>query len=285
MENSKRPLRVGIVSFLNSWPLAWSFLTGDHDPGVQPCFLRPSEVADQLARGELDIGLIPSAELQRIPGLSLIPGLCVASDREVTSVLLVSKVPIEEIRRVGLDTSSRTSAVLVQVLLAARGIKAEYTAVGPDLETMFDGNDAALVIGDLALEVDRDRFLVIDLASEWRRLTDLPFVFAVWAAKPLPAGTSEAGLIETFQRSLEAGRENLDAVVDRAVHELGLDPQLVRRYLSDNLNYDLGIAELASLVDFFRRGHALGLLPRPMPLRFLEAGVEEIQSAPESSRR
>lgn len=276
MESSTTPLRVGIVSFLNSWPLAWSFLTGEHrardtSPQVAPSFLRPSEVADQLARGEVDIGLIPSAELQRIPSLSLVPGLCVASDREVTSVLLVSKVPIEEIRRVGLDTSSRTSAVLVQILLAARGVRAEYTPVAPNLETMFEGNDAALVIGDLALEIDRDRFLVFDLASEWRTLTDLPFVFAVWAVRPLPAGVSEGALIEIFHHSLEYGRDHLDAVVARAVHELGLDAQQVRRYLTDNLKYDLGIGELASLVEFFRRGHALGLLPRPMPLRFLEA--------------
>ncbi|MBZ0114558.1 MAG: menaquinone biosynthesis protein [Thermoanaerobaculia bacterium] len=278
MEISTTPLRVGIVSFLNSWPLAWSFLTGvhpslEHELRVTPSFLRPSEVADQLAQGEVDIGLIPSAELQRIPDLSLIPGLCVASDREVTSVLLVSKVPIEEIRRVGLDTSSRTSAVLVQILLAARGVRAEYTPVAPNLETMFDGNDAALVIGDLALEIDRDRYLVVDLASEWRALTDLPFVFAVWAVRPLPADVPEPMLVDLFRQSLEWGRSSLDAVVERAVRDLDLDPGQVHRYLTEHLKYDLGIEELASLVEFFRRGHALGLLPRPMPLRFLEAGA------------
>lgn len=258
--------RVGIVSFLNSWPLAWAFLTGRHEPRFAPRFLRPSLVADHLQSGAVDIGLIPSAELQRIADLRVIPGLCVASDQEVTSVLLVSKVPVEQIRRVGLDTSSRTSAVLVQILLAARGIDATFHPVEPQLEGMLRDNDATLLIGDPALEVDRERYAVLDLASEWRNLTGLPFVFAVWAVRREVAAP---GLVEAFSSSLELGLEEIEEIVARAHTQLGLPADRTRRYLTRHLQYRLGRAELASLEEFFRRGHALGLLPQPRSIEFL----------------
>ena len=270
MDSKPQTTRVGIVSFVNSWPLAWAFLTGRHASEIEPVFLRPSEVADRLARGDVDVGLIPSAELQRIPDLSVVPGLCVASDREVTSVLLVSKVPIESIRRVGLDTSSRTSAVLVQILLAARGVCAEFVPLEPDLGEMLRSNDAALLIGDPALKVDRSHYFVLDLASEWRRLTDLPFVFAVWAVR---RGAETRQLVDSLRQSLELGLKELDLIVGEADEKMGLGRQPVRQYFTESLKYHLGDEELASLREFFERGARLGLLPKPKELRFTRRGV------------
>jgi chorismate dehydratase len=260
-------LRVGIVQYLNAWPLAWSFLSGQAPAELQPHYLPPSRVADALASGELEVGLVPSAELQRIPDLRVVPGLCIASQHEVRSVLLVSRLPLRAIRRVALDESSRTSAVLVRLLLAERfGVRPEAVAARPDLEAMLADADAALLIGDPALRVPRERFHVVDLAAEWRALTGLPFVFAVWAVVP---GVEERGLAGWLAASLAAGQRELPAMVERAVAQLGLTAPEVETYLTRHLSYHLGAPEQASLDEFFRRAHHHGLLPAPRPLRYL----------------
>jgi chorismate dehydratase len=178
-------LRVGIVNFLNSKPLAWGFLKGHHADLFAPSYHPPALVARLLAQGNLDIGLIPSIEVQRIPNLRVLPDMCIAARHEVRSVLLVSRGPVEEIRRVALDQNSRTSATLVRILLKERyGLNPEYLHERPDPERMLSEADAALIIGDPALRVDRERYRIIDLAEEWNALTGLPFVFAVWAVRP-----------------------------------------------------------------------------------------------------
>jgi chorismate dehydratase len=264
-------LRVGIVHYLNSWPLAWSFLAGPVPVGTEAIYLSPSRVADGLAAGELDVGLIPAAELQRIPGLSVVPGLCIASQHEVKSVLLVSRVPPAEIRTVALDESSRTSAVLVQLLLAERhGVRPEVAPFRPDLPAMLATADAALLIGDPALRVDRTGLHVVDLAAEWRSLTGLPFVFAVWAtAAGVEHGAAATGLPALFAGSLAVAERDIDRLVAAAAAEVGLPAAEVRTYFTEHLSYRLGETERASLEEFFRRAHRHGLLPAPHPLRFL----------------
>jgi chorismate dehydratase len=261
------PLRVGIVQYLNAWPLAWRFLSGQAPAELAPLYLPPARVADGLAAAELEVGLIPSAELQRIPDLRVVPGLCIASQHEVRSVLLVSRVAPGEIRRVALDESSRTSAVLVRVLLAERwGVEPEAVPFRPDLDAMLASADAALLIGDPALRVDRHRHHVVDLAAEWRALTGLPFVFAVWAVS---AGVEDRGLADWLAASLHAGMRELPDLVARAAAETGLAPGELHTYLTAHLSYHLGAQEQASLDEFFRRAHRHGLLPAPRPLRYL----------------
>jgi chorismate dehydratase len=265
-------LRVGIVHYLNSWPLAWGFLTGRPPAGTEALYLSPARVAEGLASGDLDVGLVPSAELQRIPGLAVVPGLCIASQHEVRSVLLVSRVPPQHIRRVALDASSRTSAVLVQVLLAERfGVRPDVAPTEPDLRAMLATADAALLIGDPALRVDRRGLHVVDLAAEWRSLTGLPFVFAVWAVAPAARDAAVArGIAASLAGGLAAAEADLERMVFLAGAELGLAEPDVRAYLTRHLSYRLGAAERASLEEFFRRAHRHGLLPEPQPLRFLE---------------
>ena len=264
-------VRFGIVHYLNSWPLAWSFLRGVGPGWAEAVYLPPARVADGLAVGELEVGLVPSAELQRIPGLSVVPGLCIASQQEVKSVLLVSRVPPEQIRRVALDESSRTSAVLVQVLLAERyGLRPEVAPFRPDLEAMLATADAALLIGDPALRVERAGLHVVDLAAEWRALTGLPFVFAVWAVSPdVEAEVAANEVAPLLAASLAAAEASLDELVATAAAELALPADEVRTYLTRHLSYRLGDAERASLEEFFRRAHRHGLLPAPRPLRWV----------------
>lgn len=259
-------LRVGIVNFLNSKPLAWGFLKGHHADLFAPSFHPPSVVARMLGQGSIDVGLIPSIEVQRIPGLKVLPDLCVAATKEVRSVLLVSREPIDRIRRVALDQNSRTSAALLRLLLKERfGLDPEYLQERPDVERMLDDADAALVIGDPALKVDRSRYEVTDLAAEWHALTGRPFVFAVWAARP------EVDLPDLpfyFKSSLRYGISSLDTVVRESAAELGLDTAEVRAYLTENLSFFLRQEEIAGLEEFYRRAHEHGLILEPRPLEF-----------------
>lgn len=262
------PLRVGIVDYLNSRPLAWSFLRGKFGQGFSTAFLPPAQVADRLEAGSLDVGLIPSIEIQRIPGLAVLPGLCVAATQEARSVLLLSRCAPEEIKRLALDENSRTSAALVRILLSERyRIQPQCVTASPDLEAMMRAADAALIIGDPALRVDRSGYQVFDLAAEWRELTDLPFVFAVWAVR---AGVEMKSCPKEFRRSLRQGMQEMDLLVQEAVQELGLDAAEVRKYLTESLSYELGATELAGLEEFFRRAHFHGLIESPQPLRLIE---------------
>jgi chorismate dehydratase len=257
-------LRVGIVNFLNSKPLAWGFLRGHHADLFTPSFHPPAQVAQLLEQGDLDIGLVPSIEVQRIPGLQVLPDLCIAATHEVRSVLLVSRRPLAEVERVALDANSRTSQALVRIVLEDRyGLRPEYVVERPDAARMLADCDAALLIGDPALRVDRARYQVWDMAAEWRQATGHPFVFALWAARP---DVTLPELPFYFKSSLRYGLAAIDVLAREAAAEVGLDPATVHEYLTRHLSYFLRPPELAGLEEFFRRAHAKGLIGAPRPL-------------------
>ncbi|RPH56803.1 hypothetical protein EHM82_02625, partial [bacterium] len=259
-------LRVGIVNYLNSKPLAWGFLKGHHADLFAPSYHPPAMVARLLGQGNLDIGLIPSIEVQRIPNLRILPDLCVAASHEVRSVILVSRCPLPEIRKVALDQNSRTSVALLRILLRERyGLDPEYLHERPDAERMLSEADAALLIGDPALKVDRERYIVTDLAAEWRELTGLPFVFAVWAVRP---EVEIPDLPFYFKSSLRYGLSSVDTLAREAAAELDLDSSEIRAYLTENLSFFLRRDEIAGLEEFYRRAHANQLILEPRPLVF-----------------
>lgn len=266
-------LRVGIVDYLNSRPLAWGFLKGDHGDLFTPTFHPPATVARMLADGGLDIGLIPSIEVERIPGLRILPDLCVAATHEVRSVLLVSRVdPAADpaaIRRVALDHNSRTSAALLRILMRERwSADPEYVEARPDVERMLETADAALVIGDPALrfhasgERERRGLHTVDLAAEWQALTGLPFVFAVWAVRE---EAWRPDLAYYFKSSLRLGLASIDSVVREAAAELDLDRTTLHTYLTENLSYLLQGPQRRGLEEFWRRARVHGLLPEAEP--------------------
>jgi predicted solute-binding protein len=147
--------KLSIVYYLNALPLSWGFLHGEEREIFDLDLSPPSRCADLLARGDVDAGLIPAIEYQRIGGLNVVPNLSVASKETVKSVLLLSKVPVEQVRTIAADNSSRTSICLLQILLRAR-FKADpvIESHGPDLKAMLARNDAALIIGDAALKAE-----------------------------------------------------------------------------------------------------------------------------------
>jgi len=202
-------------------------------------FQIPAVCADQLASGAADIGIVPSFELTRLD-LEILPGTGIACHGPVRSILLISKVPAAEIRRLAVDSSSRTSVQLARVLLARRyQAKPELVSHPPDLEAMLRIADAALVIGDPALHIEPARlpFEVHDLGGEWVEETGLPMVFAVWAGRK-EVVTPEA--VEAFQQSCRYGCERIEEIVNTEAPRRGLSPELVREYLGRHIVHELG---------------------------------------------
>lgn len=270
-------LRVGIVDYLNSRPLAWDFLSGALSDRYEAVYEPPARVADRLAAGRIDIGLIPSIEYQRIPDLLAIPGCCVASGSAVRSVLLVSNVPYDEIRRLALDENSRTSATLVRILLKELyGAEPETAPARPDLEAMLATSDAALIIGDPALRLSLERGRVLDLAAAWRELTGLPFVFAFWAIR---AAAVRPGLEADFNASTERGRRNLGVLAHEAGRELDLPEEFLLDYLRNNLSFTLGEPEMAGLAEFYRRAAGFSGADAFRPLAFVESAPRAVGEA------
>jgi len=265
------PFRLSIIDYLNSAPLNYGFKRGLGFEHFHLKFQVPSACADQLRSGEVDAGLISSIEFLRIPELLIVPGLCIASPKRVRSVLILSKVPPEKIRSLSLDTSSRSSVVLGQILLRERyGATPESRPVAPDLPAMLEQSDAALVIGDPAMRARKDGLIVLDLAEEWHAWTGLPFVFALWMVRQgAPELPVPGGVARFFHESLEMGQQNLPTIIDEAWHSIGWTKLELREYLTENISYRLGEPERRSLALFFEKAVRHGFAPSERELRFL----------------
>jgi len=274
-----RRLRISAISYLNTAPLMWDFEHGEAGRQFDISYTLPSGCARSLAEGATDIGIIPAAAYTQIPGLQILPDIAIASRRAVRSILLVSRIPIERVRSVALDTSSMTSVALTKVLLEKWlwGGRT-FTAMEPDLEHMLACCDAALLIGDPALQVDRSRYHTLDLAEEWIRYTGKPFVFAFWAVRgeALREADPALDLADVFRDSRDHGLEpqNLEQIVQEWALRLGLHEKSVREYLTENIHYQLDAGCLEGLRLFYKYAAEIGALPAVPELQFADSARE-----------
>jgi chorismate dehydratase len=260
-ERPKGVVRLGVVSYLNAEPLVYG-LEGDERFRLERDV--PSRVAERLHAGEVELGMIPSIEYA-FGDYAIVPEVAIGSRGPVRSVCLFHPGPLEHVRRVALDLSSRTSVALTKVLLHERlGRDPEYVSMSPSVPDMLAAADAALLIGDPALYFDGDADR-LDLGEEWLRLTGLPFVFAFWAG---PQGTVTAGDVARLQRALREGLDEVGTIASS--YASGGPGQAARNesYLRSNIVFRLGADEAAGLREFYRRSHALGLIPRVPELQF-----------------
>lgn len=269
-------LRISAISFLNTAPLMWDFEHGAAAGNFQIEYTIPSACAVALAAGRADIGIIPAITYAEIPRLVILPNIAIASKDRVRSILLISKKPIEDVCTVATDTSSRSSVALTQVLFAKfLGGHREFTPHPPDLQEMLKDHDAALLIGDSALQISMHdtQYRLYDLGQEWRRHTGKPFVFAVWAVR-MDALHRQAGrrnLIHTFQQSRDHGLlpESIALLAKEWAPKLGMTEAEVTAYLTENIHYYLDRENHAGLQLFFSYAHEVGLIPSVPELRFL----------------
>jgi chorismate dehydratase len=270
-----RRLRISAISYLNTAPLMWDFEHGDAGRGFDISYTLPSACARALEGGTADIGIIPAAAYTAISGLQILPDVAIASRRAVRSILLVSKLPIEQIRTVALDTSSLTSVALTKVLFEKwLGGGRTFTPMAPEIETMLATHDAGLVIGDPALKIDRSSYHTLDLAEEWIRHTGKPFVFAFWAVRSeaLKKSDTPLDLPAIFRDSRDHGLKtsSLNQIVREWAPRLGISPADVLSYLTENIHYQLDAGCLEGLQLFYRYAAEIGALPRAPEMQFVE---------------
>ena len=271
-----RKLRISAISYLNTAPLMWDFDHGETGKQFEISYTLPSGCARALADGKADIGIIPAAAYAQIPGLQILPDIAIASTRAVRSILLVPNVAIEKVRTVALDTSSMTSVALTKVLFEKwLGGGRAYVPMEPTIGAMLARCDAALLIGDPALQVDRSRYHTLDLAEEWIRYAGKPFVFAFWAVRgdALREADPALDLATVFRESRDHGlqEQNLARISREWSLRLNLEEDDVRSYLTRNIHYRLDDACLDGLRLFYRCAAEIGALPAAPELLFAES--------------
>jgi chorismate dehydratase len=287
------PLRLGAVNYLNTKPLVYGlddaggaggWSSGENDGGAG-CGARgagsveyflsfdlPSRLADGLAAGRLDVALIPSIEYFKNPAYSIVSNAAIACRGPVLSVKLFSRVPLEAIRSLALDEGSRTSAALVQILLKKRFGLAPALEPLPIGATLADtAADAVLLIGDRAIHSPPGRFAAVwDLGDQWQCWSGLPFVFAMWVARPGVDADRLATLAAALAAARDRGVAHLDDIAEREAPLLGLTIPQCLAYLRDNLHFTLGLSERRGLKLFHRLAAELSLAPAHSNLDFAD---------------
>ncbi|MCA9697302.1 MAG: radical SAM protein, partial [Myxococcales bacterium] len=273
-----RTLKVQAVSFLNGRPLYHSLLDPAHAPrhaDGTPMFevveALPADCAEALGAGDCDLALVPVATYVDHPEWEVVPGIGIGCRGAVETVVVCSTGPIEEAERIYLDGASRSSALLLRLLLHERGLSPELVRVphgrGEALARDGAGKAAALIIGDAAFGL-RDRFAhVWDLGAEWFAATGLPMVFAFWAARPGVLGPEHvAALQKARDRSLGKYAEAIaktyrDELLARG--EPALSEAHYAGYLRKTIRYNLETQQREGLVEYLSRCRAAGLIEIP----------------------
>jgi len=253
----------------------WDFEQGDAGRCFDISYTLPSGCARALADREADIGIIPAAAYAQIPGLQILPDVAIASKRAVRSILLVSRLSLEKVRTVALDTSSMTSVALTKILFEKwLGGGRTFLPMAPEVERMLEDCDAGLLIGDPALQVDRSRYRTLDLAEEWIRYTGKPFVFAFWAVRgdALLEADPALDLAAIFRESRDRGLQpaSLERIAREWAPQLSLRPEDVSSYLTENIHYQLDPDCRSGLELFYRYAAEVGAFPPAPDLQFVD---------------
>lgn len=266
-------VRLGAVDYLNARPLVYgidSLGAGARGPGpdLSVRFDVPTVCASLLAAGDIDLGLIPTIAYFDHPDARVVPDVAIVSDGPVASVALFARRPLAGLRSIALDTSSRTSVALTRILCArVFEIAPSFVPHPPNLQAMLSSCEAALLIGDPALFADHAALGVdkIDLGEAWTGWTHRPFVWAFWAGRP---GAADAAVVRRLQASRDAGVAASDAIADAYCAGDPVRQTVARRYLRENVRYDLSPEALDGLQILYREAAVMGLIDRPDPLRF-----------------
>ncbi len=257
-------VRIGAVSYLNSKPLIEGL--AELVPRARLILDLPSRLADRLASSELDVALIPSVEAVLDPDYEVVSDACVAARGPVLSVKLYSRVHPGMIRTLALDEGSRTSSALVRIMLAERfGVLPDLQPLPLQLPPRDVQTDALLMIGDRAIPTPSETFHTVwDLGEEWSNWTGLPFVFAMWVTR---RGSNLGRVAPALERARDYGVQHIPDIAVREAPQLSLSREVALSYLSRNLHFRLGSAELSGLRLFYDLAARQGFVPPDSSLR------------------
>lgn len=246
-------MKLGIVPYLNALPLVANvelFI-----PGATFVEDVPSKLENALQAGQIDLALLSSAYLLNHPETAYIPDLCIASDGAVESVLLYRRKPLTEVRRVCLDADSRTSNVMLRILLEQEvEISPEYATSSAPVDESLEKHDAVLRIGYLR-EVSHTAKEVDDLGEWWKRAFHKPFVYALWLIRTGRVLSDNEKRL--FSGIRDINLECIDKVLETSdyCHRVGLET--CRRYVQRCINYNLGPCQLEGLELYLQRAREL----------------------------
>ncbi|MEN6520739.1 MAG: menaquinone biosynthesis protein [Armatimonadota bacterium] len=250
--------KLGCLPYLNVKPLVYPFEHGRLPDGWELVYAPPSRLARMLAEGRIAAAPVSSFASLSNPNFAIVPGICISSDGPVTSVLMLSKVELKDVKTVAADTSSLSGRALLRIVLSENyGLEPEYVDCEPKLEKMLSMCDAALIIGDPAMLCDKTGLNILDLGEEWLNLTGLPAVFATWAG-PKESITPE--LIAVLASAKEEGLKRTPKIAEEQAPILGLPHKLCEEYLAKVIRYDLGQREIESLRIFGQKAFEHGLI-------------------------
>ncbi len=294
-------LRISIVQYLNTAPLVWGFTNGPLRGKYDLSFTVPSRCAEELRTGKADVAIIPAIEYQRIDDLVILPDIAIASKKLARSLLIIAKKPIEQVKSFALDRSSRSTQALTRILCAEKWkIAPQFFEATPDLGAMFEQADAALLIGDPALRIavgiERDSrpgpegqtvcpaatlgirsselLHVYDVVGEWRSLTGLPAVLAVWAARRDIATPEVAA---DFLASRDFGLSRIPEISFDATRELELPATALESYLRNNIDFFFDAENRRGLELYFAHAAKHGLIPQAKPIEWAATKAEAVK--------
>ncbi len=236
-------IKLSVVSYLNSKPFLFGLEHSELLNNIDLSLDVPSVCAQKLIEGKVDIGLIPAAVLPKLKEKYIISDYCIGALGKVASVMLYSNVPLDQIENVLLDYQSQTSITLIRIL--ARyfwKIRPQWIPAAAGYENNINGNTAAVIIGDRTFGMENTYLYSYDLAEEWQKFTQLPFVFACWTSnKKLPES-----FISEFNKALKYGIDNRSLLIEE-LNKKNIYPTDIGTYLNQNINYDYDDAKKEAL--------------------------------------
>jgi len=241
-------IRVSCVSYFNSKPFIYGLENSEVINEITLMHDVPAICAEKLEEDEADIGLVPVAALVELEGCEIISDFCIGADGDVGSVLLVSDVPVNDIRKIILDNDSRTSVMLARILAEKLWkISPQWIEAANSKDFNIGGSTAAVVIGDKSFNLKKEHQYTYDLSAEWKRLTGLPFVFACWVSNK----TLEPAFLDRFNKALAFGLSNIGEVIGLYGNQYGTEFDAAD-YLTNKISYTLDESKKLSLSEFTR---------------------------------
>ena len=242
-------IRISAIRYANTFPLNYGLRESGFDSEAVIDIDHPAQCAEKLRLGRADIGLVPVAEIRNIKGARIISDYCIGTNSPVRTVLLVSDSPLAEIGTIWLDYRSRSSVALARVL-ASEHWKQDFTWKQTyedfDFGSVAKG-EGLVIIGDQCFDLEERYRYRTDLASEWKDLTGLPFVFACWVSNMDPGKE----FIRRFNSALEYGIKNIDMAIKKYSHLTTMPEDILKSYLTENIDYRLNSEKRLAMNTFF----------------------------------
>ncbi len=258
--------RISASAYSNTAPLVWSFLYGSHHGKVEMILDNaPARSAELLSQNRVDAALTPVIMYQMLEGVRLIPNVCVGAREEVRSVRLVTRgMPLEDVRSVSLDTSSKTSVCLSKIIFREfLGFDPVWRDAAPELDNMLDESDCALLIGDPALAVSTStEYTSFDMVELWRKHTGFGFVFAMWMTR------LDKSPID-FAAVRDEGLRHIDEIAANYAGDIALTIDDLKTYLAQNISYSIDASMQKGLELYFELAAKNKLIEKNTPLNFL----------------